>query len=102
MEKTEENCARTEVWLRMPLWFPPNAGRSCFTQEDISKGKKGNSPIKKERKRKRQKGKEIEKKGMAICSDVARRMAGREGRPDFSTIRCCVSLNKLAAFSEPL
>lgn len=66
------------------------------------KGKKGNSSIKKERKRKRQKGKEIEKKGMAICSDVARRMAGREGRPDFSTVRCCVSLDKSTAFSEPL
>lgn len=49
-----------------------------------------------------QKEKEIEKKGMAILSDVARRTAGPEGWPDFHTIHCCVSLDKSAALSEPL
>lgn len=35
-------------------------------------------------------------------SDVARRTAGPEGRPDFHTVHCCVSLDKSAALSEPL
>lgn len=71
---------------------------SCLTQRGYFKGKKGNILIKKERKRKRQKEKEIEKKGMAIWSDVAEELLARSRDP---ILVCCVSLDKSAALSGP-
>lgn len=82
-EPVVENLARTEVLALNTTSAPLDASRPASHKEDISKG---NVSIEKEKKRKSQKEKEIEKNNMVVWSDAAETTANWRSRPDLVSV----------------